>query len=53
MKFIQIKRTKCQRCKWFVSCVITNKIAVCNKCDPNGFAAASEAQKEAWLKGEF
>jgi hypothetical protein len=53
MKFVQIKRTKCQQCRRFVSCAITDKTPICSKCNPAGFSAAAEAQKEAWLKGEF
>ncbi len=53
MKFIQVKRTRCQRCRRFVSCAITDKTPICSKCDPERFATVCEAQKEAWLKGEF
>ncbi len=53
MKFVQIKRTKCRRCNRFAICAITDKTPVCRKCDPEGFTAAAEAQKESWLKGEW
>ncbi len=52
MKFTTIKRTRCNWCKKFVSCAITNGIAACSKCDPERFEAAGNAQKEAWLRGE-
>ncbi len=53
MKFDRIKRTKCSKCKKFLSCAVNQSTAICNRCDPQLYVQASEAQKEAWLKGDF
>lgn len=53
-----ITKNKCNKCNvvGLVAQVPLDKHAsclrTCRPCDPEGFDAAAEAQKEAWLRGE-
>ena len=52
MKFVPIKRTRCKKCKRFVTCAIADKVAICSQCDLQRFEVIAELHKEAWLKGD-